>query len=160
VVGIAGVYWNFKVQMARREALGALAAKLGLEFDADEDTSVENEFGQFGCFSTGHSREAYNTVRGERLIAGRKYRVCMGDFTYKTTSTDGKRRYEQTHRFSYLVVRVPFPVIPNLTIRREGILDKLKGALGFDDIDFESEEFSRRFWVTSTDKKFAYDVIE
>jgi hypothetical protein len=31
--------------------------------------------------------------------------------------------------------------------------------MGFDDIDFESEEFSRAFYVTSDNKKFAYDVI-
>ncbi len=30
--------------------------------------------------------------------------------------------------------------------------------MGFDDIDFESHEFSRNFCVRSADKKFAYDV--
>ena len=40
-----------------------------------------------------------------------------------------------------------------------GVFDKVKGAFGFDDIDFESEEFSRRFWVQSSDKRFAYDVL-
>ena len=53
---------------------------------------------------------------------------------------------------------MPFAT-PNLLIRGEGLFDKLRGALGFDDIDFESEEFSRRFYVVSTDKKFAYDVV-
>jgi hypothetical protein len=31
-------------------------------------------------------------------------------------------------------------------------------AFGYDDIDFESHEFSRKFCVRSKDKKFAYDV--
>jgi len=31
--------------------------------------------------------------------------------------------------------------------------------MGFDDIDFESEEFSRTFWVKCEDERFAYDVI-
>ena len=30
--------------------------------------------------------------------------------------------------------------------------------LGYDDIDFESIEFSKAFTVRSTDKKFAYDI--
>jgi hypothetical protein len=33
------------------------------------------------------------------------------------------------------------------------------GFFGFDDIDFESSEFSSRFIVKSADKRFAYDVI-
>ena len=43
--------------------------------------------------------------------------------------------------------------------RGEGLFDKLRGALSFGDIDFESEAFSRRFHVASSDKKFAYDVV-
>ncbi len=31
--------------------------------------------------------------------------------------------------------------------------------LGADDIDFESAEFSRRFYVKANDRKWAYDVI-
>jgi len=30
---------------------------------------------------------------------------------------------------------------------------------GFDDIDFESAEFSRQFHVTAADKRWAYDII-
>jgi hypothetical protein len=50
--------------------------------------------------------------------------------------------------------------VPDLLIRREGIFDKIAGVLGFDDIDFESSEFSRKFCVKSGDKRFAYDVID
>jgi hypothetical protein len=48
---------------------------------------------------------------------------------------------------------------PSLLIRREDIGDKLIGGLGFDDIDFESEEFSRDFWVKSDNRRHAYGVI-
>ena len=40
-----------------------------------------------------------------------------------------------------------------------GLFDKVAGAFGFDDIDFESSEFSKRFYVKSTEKRFAYDVL-
>ena len=45
-----------------------------------------------------------------------------------------------------------------LTIAREGVFSKIAQAFGYDDIDFESHEFSRKFCVRSKDKKFAYDV--
>jgi len=44
-------------------------------------------------------------------------------------------------------------------IRPEGVWDKLAAAFGFDDIDFESAEFSRKFLVKAGDKRFAYDVL-
>jgi len=44
-----------------------------------------------------------------------------------------------------------------LTIAEEGFFSKIAQAIGFDDIDFESHEFSRRYKVKSQSKKFAYD---
>jgi hypothetical protein len=58
-----------------------------------------------------------------------------------------------------LIVHLPYDGLPTLFIRREGIFDALSRAFGFDDIDFESVEFSKRFYVKSSDKRFAYDVI-
>src|SRR5690606_4766878 len=49
--------------------------------------------------------------------------------------------------------------VPDLMIRAENLFDKIGAAMGFDDIDFESAEFSRKFMVKSSDKRFAYDVI-
>ena len=36
---------------------------------------------------------------------------------------------------------------------------EVKAFFGFDDINFESAEFSRRFFVQAPDKRWAYDVI-
>ena len=84
----------------------------------------------------------------------------MGDFRYKITTHTGKSTQTRTYRFSYLILHLPFDGVPDLLIRREGVLDKIAGAFGFDDIDFESAQFSRRFHVKSPDKRFAYDVID
>ena len=46
-------------------------------------------------------------------------------------------RTTRTHRFSYLIVHLPFSGLPDLLIRPEGVFDKMAGAFGFDDIDFE-----------------------
>ena len=42
---------------------------------------------------------------------------------------------------------------------REGIFSKIAQAVGYDDIDFESHEFSRKYCVRSKNKNFAYDIF-
>ncbi len=49
-------------------------------------------------------------------------------------------------------------VFPDLTIRRENFFTKVAEVFGYQDIKFESAEFSGAFCVRSPDKKFAYDV--
>ncbi|HCT45315.1 MAG TPA: hypothetical protein DF699_08890 [Phycisphaerales bacterium] len=49
--------------------------------------------------------------------------------------------------------------MPDMLIRREGIFDKIASAFGKNDIDFESAEFSRKYYVQSESRKFAYDII-
>ena len=56
-----------------------------------------------------------------------------------------------------IVLQLP-QSFPELTLSREGFLSKIAQAFGYDDIDFESKEFSDKFCVRSRDKKFAYDV--
>jgi len=152
-------WWSWRQAKARREALAALAAELDWRFDPSPDADHDEEYAQFELFRRGHSRRAYNTLRGELAIDGRAWPCKAGDFLYKVTSSNGKTTSTHTYRFSYLILRLPFPAVPDLLIRREGLFDKLAGVLGFDDIDFESEEFSRRFHVKGPDKRFAYDVL-
>jgi hypothetical protein len=83
----------------------------------------------------------------------------MGDYHYQVTTHNDKGSSTRTYTFSYLIVRLPYHGLPDLFIRREGIFDAVKRAFGFDDIDFESAEFSSRFYVQSSDKRFAYDVF-
>lgn len=155
---IVAVVLSHMAAKKRRQDLEALARELGWSFDPSRDSSHDQEYAHFEIFRRGHSRAAYNTLSGQLQIAERSYPAKMGDFTYKITRHTGKSTTTQTYRFSYLIVHVPFSGVPDLLIRREGVLDKLAGAFGFDDIDFESAEFSKKFHVKSADKRFAYDV--
>jgi hypothetical protein len=92
-------------------------------------------------------------------INGKVCTAKMGDYHFRVTSGSGKTRSTRTYTFSYLIVHLPYVRVPSLFIRKEGIFDAMAGALGFDDIDFESVEFSKRFHVKSADKRFAYDVV-
>lgn len=152
-------YLAYLQRKRRREAMAALAQRLGWQFDSGYDSSHDDEYAHFEIFRRGHSRYAYNTLRGAVTIDAESYPAKMGDFTYKVTSGSGKSRSTRTYRFSYAIVHLPFRNVPDLLIRPEGWFDKLAGAFGFDDIDFESAEFSKQFCVKSSDKRFAYDVV-
>ncbi|MBL1217421.1 MAG: hypothetical protein D8M59_07980 [Planctomycetes bacterium] len=164
IIGVLAIalvcgYFAWKAEQKRRQELSLLAAELGFDFSPHRDRRHDDEYAHFEIFRKGHSRSAFNTMRGTVEIDGNRYRVKMGDFTYKVTSGSGKSRSTRTYHFSYIILHLPFLDVPSLLIRPEGLFDKLAGAFGFDDIDFESSEFSKRFHVKSSDKRFAYDVI-
>jgi len=52
----------------------------------------------------------------------------------------------------------PLPLKP-LYLRPESFFDKMVQLMGFDDINFESAEFSSRYHVSGPDRKWAYDVL-
>ena len=82
----------------------------------------------------------------------------MCDYHYKTHSHSSKgHRQTHHHYFSFFILLLPVH-FPELRITREGLLSKVAQVFGYDDIDFESAEFSRKFCVRAKDKKFAYDV--
>jgi len=153
IVALAA-YAYMHVTRKRREALSAVADRLGLSFDPSIDHRVHYNFGH-PIFDRGRSRKGYNSIFGGMILGGHPIQVRMGD--YKYTTGHGKQR--QTHRISYATFQLPWVGTPSLLIRRENIRDKLIGGLGFDDIDFESEEFSRAFWVKSDNRRYAYGVV-
>lgn len=161
VAAIVGVvaYYAHKAAEKRRQVLAALAAELGWTFDPAKDKSHDDRYTQFEVFRQGHSRAAYNTLRGSLTIDGRAFPAVMGDFTYAVTRSNGKSTTTTVYNLSYIIVHLPFRGVPDLFIRPETILDRFAAMVGFDDIDFESAEFSRKFLVKSRDKRFAYDVV-
>jgi hypothetical protein len=138
----------------RREAMAKFASSLNLAFHPAHDSDFPDQRAH-SWFRKGHSQVAYNRIEGRREIAGTDCALMMGDFRYVTGS--GKNR--QVHNRSYVLIQPAWHGLPNLEIRAEHIFDKIGDALGFDDIDFESEEFSRKFMVKSGDKRFAYAVV-
>lgn len=159
VLAIVAVVFGHLAEKRRREELAAFAGEIGWRFDPSR-RSNDPLLARFEQFRRGHSRRAFNTLNGTLDARGLECDAQAGDFLYKQTSGSGKNRRTTTYRFSYLVLDLPFRAVPDLVIRREGMFDKLTSVLGFDDIDFESDEFSRKFFVQSRDRKFAYDLID
>ena len=151
---IAGAIYSAIAARKRREALFMLATRLGLNFDMGENYELANRFGFLKRLAQGDNRYAFNVLSGTY----QENDVLVFDYHYETHSTDSKgNRQTAVHQFSFFILLLP-AFFPDLTITREGLLTKIAEAFGFDDIKFESAEFSRAFCVRSKDKKFAYDV--
>ncbi|MDF1701694.1 MAG: hypothetical protein P1V36_11115 [Planctomycetota bacterium] len=139
----------------RREELAAWARSRDWHYAEGEVSSLEDRFPSFGQLRQGDNRYGFNVMRGR---VGHR-RAHAFDYHYQTYSTDSKgRRQTHHHEFSAVVVDSGLE-LTNLALRPEGIFDKMKGLFGVDDIDFESVEFSKAFWVTSPEKRWAYDVL-
>lgn len=146
---IAGLIISFLAAKKQREELRNLAMQLWLNFTASDPFGIFMAY-SFDCLNRGHSRHAENFIHG-RLG---NYDIKAFDYSYTT----GNDKNKTTHYCSAVIMDTDVPLKP-LAIRPENMFDRLAEMVGFDDIDFESEEFSRKFHVKSPDKKFAYDVI-
>ena len=152
------VIYSVRASRARKEAFASLAQQMGMVYTPQADRSHDDRYPQFEVFRRGSRRAAYNTISGDcDLPTGTGFAV-MGDYRYTTESGTGKDRKSTTHHFSYLIVHLPHLSTPDLDIRPENLFDKIAGVFSDTDIDFESEEFSRKFHVACADRKFAYDI--
>jgi len=134
----------------RRKELAGWAMSKGLLFSPGNDRSFDSKYPNVNCLQKGDSRYAYNIMTG--TLTGREFLGC--DYHYATGS--GKSRTQ--HHFSLVIIKSPILLEP-LFIRPENFFDKFAEFVGFNDIDFESAEFSKKFYVKSPDKKWAYDII-
>lgn len=151
---IGGAIFSILAGRKRREELCELASRLGLSFSPGKDYSLGGRFGFLDKLAQGSNRYAFNVLSGSY----RQQQVLVFDYHYETHSTDSKgHRRTHHHYFSFFILLLPAS-FPELKVTREGMLSKFAQAFGYDDIDFESAEFSRAFCVRSKDRKFAYDV--
>jgi len=134
----------------RREAMARLAAELGFEYYPDDPWGLEDRYAMFELFGRGHSRRASNILCGE--VDGR----AVVAFDYQYTTGSGKN--QSTHHYQVAVLGLPI-VAAGLRMRSEHLFDRVASWVGWDDIDFESDEFSRRYHVACEDRRFAYDIF-
>ena len=155
VVFIALAIYGAMAAKKRRQALAAWAQANGLRFDPSNDAALDERYPQFKCLRQGDDRYGYDRIFGQW-----KGRELLGfDYHYETHSTDSKgHRTTHHHHFSAVIVGADVPLKP-LLIRPEGLFDKVAEFFGADDVDFESAEFSRKFFVKADDRRWAYDVI-
>lgn len=137
-----------RAERKRREALAAWAFENQFTpFEANRELEFLKNYEAWG---PGYGHKNFDGYEGK--LAGAELKVWQHQS--RTKSKDS----ENIHNFTVLALEMPVPA-PNLRIKREHFGHKLVDAFGGEDIDFESDEFSRKFWVKCNDRKFAYDVI-
>ncbi len=144
----------------RREAFAQLAASLGYTYEPGPFKDFDDRYPRFECFRRGHSRQGLNFVHGPLRSAPDRGRCLLGEYQFSETHSNGKSTNTVTFRFGFVIVETRWTSMPDVLVRPENFFDKMAGVLGFDDIDFESAEFSRKWMVKSSDKRFAYDLID
>ena len=148
VVGL--IIWGIVRARQEREALAALAAELGVRFYAEDPWDLPERYGQFDLFDSGHSKRATNVLAGD--VDGRS--MIAFDYSYKT----GSGKDESTYSYQALLLGLPI-LAPHLVLRHESFLDKMAAWVGYENIKFESTEFSRKYYVKCDVPKFAYDIF-
>jgi hypothetical protein len=147
---IAVVIFNAMRTEKRRKAILAWCQANGLQFDAARSDDPGAEFSMVAMMRAGHNRYGDNWCTGMRQ--GRQ--LCCFDYHYTT----GSGNDSTTYNISVMTIESARPLKP-LTVRPEGLLDKVGEFFGGQDIHFESDEFNRRFHVKCEDRKWAYDVM-
>ncbi len=152
-LSIVGAVVNYVLAKKRRELLAQFARSNGWTLTLEDDRLAGRWDGT--PFDAGDHRQAKNVLSG----AWRGRPIAAFDYSYQTHSTDSQgHRTTSTHRFPVCATAMP-TLLPRLQVTRENDLTRLGGALGFTDIEMESEDFNRAFRVTCPDRKFASDVL-
>ena len=169
-LAIGGAIYGWVRHRERADAMEKLADRLGVEYHPNgvggvsrHASFLERLFSSAGAgtpipdadpFDQGDDRRPYHTLRGAIDVAGTGRDLWAGDWKYETGS--GKNR--STHRFSYVALAAPEHG-PRVRVRPESVLDTAAATLGFNDLDFESLEFSDAYHVTADDERYAYALF-
>ena len=154
VIVVIGAIYNTIAQSKRREGLLELAQRLNLNFAAGQNFGIPGRFGFLKQLAQGDDRYAANVLSGNY----QQNEILAFDYHYATYHTDKNGTHKDDHWFSFFILTLPAVAFPDLTIRRENLFTKVAEVFCYQDIKFESAEFSKTFNVRSPDKKFAYDV--
>ncbi len=149
VVGGIIIAFSLQAAAARRKLLGDWARRQGWLYQQAKDRRLRTRY-DFDCLDRGHSRFARNICTGDW------HGLQAAAFDYQYTTGSGKNSH--TYNFSAVILTSPISLKP-LHISPEGFFDKVSAFFGYDDIDFESAEFSDLFCVKAESRRWAYDVL-
>jgi hypothetical protein len=154
VLVIAAVGLSLYFQAKRRQEFFSFARGFGFEYARRDPFGLLDL--PFRLFTRGDGRGIENVLWGR--WKGQPVKVC--DYWYYDEHRDSEGRTRRTyHRFNCGVLEVG-AAFPPIVVSRERLLSRLADHLGFRDIEFESEEFNRRFQVQAGDRRFAYELVD
>ncbi len=155
-----------KQQESRREALRLYAQQMGFQFVEGEIPVGGNnlldlfstpnlqgvEFVQFfDLFQRGSSRKIHPMMLGQDKAGTNWY---LMDYQY--TTSNGKST--TTHHFSVVLGHLAL-AFPAMTLSPEGLGTALGKLVGMNELQVESEEFNRRYYIQTSDQKLSLDLL-
>lgn len=155
---VAYVSWLFEQEKReKREKYRNWAEFIGWSYDHREDREIYHRYLNFDRLQRGSNRYAFDVLQG----MWDEYPARAFSFHYSTSSSSGSSQYgihtiHHNHYVGVVLIQIE-PFFPKLLIYPTTLFGKIRSALGFGGIKFESVEFSKRFTVRCHDQKFAYD---
>ncbi|HXF71312.1 MAG TPA: hypothetical protein VNO79_01710 [Actinomycetota bacterium] len=151
---LLGVWLSWYLKAKRRKELALAASQLGLSF-APVDP--------FGCLGYPFALLRRGDGRGvENVLWGTWQGMPVRAFDYwyyEEQQTSKGRRSRSYRHFSCAVTEIEAACSP-LRLERENLLTRLADHLALRDLEFESEEFNRRFNVKGEDRRFAHAFVD
>lgn len=141
-------YLTHLANRKRRERLRDFATSIGWTYSEGAGHLVGRWRGQ--PFNIGSSRRASHLLSG--TFRGRS----AAAFEYQYTT--GSRKNRSTTTLTVTMLALP-AYLPDLEITNEGLGARIAKALGGQDIQFESEEFNRRWRVEGAVLRTAHDIV-
>jgi hypothetical protein len=160
-LGVKAAQAHAERERQRLAGLARWAPPNGFVFHPRDPWNLDSRYNGVAEIGRGHDRYAFEVLTRDTPVPAAIFQYHFKTWETRTVTRNGRtrtERYEQTHWRRYLIVELGVQ-FPHLFLRAEGMLDRLAGFIGFDDIDFESEEFSKRYFCKSDDRQFAYAII-
>lgn len=123
----------------------------GLNFQEWDYQGILGNFDVYSLFQSGYNKHVCNLCFGKKG----NMEICTFDYPYDP---------DNEHAFATgLLITSPF-IWQSISIYAKDILGdifdrNLSEVIRFENIKFESAEFSKQYYVKCEDKKFAYDII-
>ncbi|WP_405062754.1 hypothetical protein OG474_14270 [Kribbella sp. NBC_01505] len=154
LIALGFFYFSYVQAKKRREVFAGFAAQYGWSYTPANHALAGNWQGS--PFQTGDHWQVKNVLAG--LFNG--HQMVAFDYSYQTHTSNGRgRRTTTTHKYGVVVLQLP-GALPHLEVTHEGIFGgAVANALGFRDLQFESDQFNRAFRVKANDERFGHAVV-
>ncbi len=150
---LAVAYFTYLAKKRRQQGLALAARQLGLEFSLVDAFNTLGE--PFQLFRKGDGRGVENIMWG----TWQGMELHEFDYWYYEQTSNGKTTSRTYYRFNCVMCPIQASCA-HLKIDHENLFTRIADALSFHDIEFESEDFDRKYNVKSPDKKFAIDFVD
>lgn len=157
VVAAAVAVAGRRAQQRRSEQLLLLTTARGWGYARRDDSLLGLLRADFPLFRAGTGGRRCENVVYATTPAGAP--CTMFDYRYQVRGrSGGKATTSRTVRHAVAFTRLP-AWLPELRVAPETLASRVASAVGFRDVEVESDEFNRRFRVTAASRSHAFDVL-